>query len=64
MASSDIKLPMSEVADRLTMHATITVTGIKWFAFRCWLGCKFIKAGALIIGCGIVIEEKPCKPEA
>jgi len=58
MASSEIIVPVSEVVKDLTLTVVITGTGVRAFAFRCWLASKIMCLAAFVIGCGIEIKDQ------
>ena len=57
MATKAYKVSAVEAARRITL--TVTVVGTRQLAFRIWLGSKFIKFGAWIIGMPCVVESGP-----
>jgi len=44
---------------RENVMLTVTMTGIKAFRVRCWLGAQIIKLAAIVIGCGISVKVEP-----
>ncbi len=52
-----INLNAQEAARQITLH--VRLHGAQMLRFRTWLGAHFIRLGAQVIGCGIVIEQDP-----
>ena len=50
-----INVSASEAVRRLEFK--VTVTGIKTMRVRMWLGVRLIRLAAMVIGCGIKVEE-------
>ncbi len=48
------QIPASEIANSLRL--TVTITGVRRFRFRIWIGAQLIQLAALAIGCGIEIK--------
>lgn len=45
----------SDAAKHITM--TVTVSGLRWWNFKCTVGLFFIALGARIIGVGLATKE-------
>jgi len=46
---------------KLTLEVQVDLTGVRWFAFRFWIGSQFLKLAARVMGCGIEIKAPPCQ---
>lgn len=55
MATTTILVPMAALMKDLTLE--VNLTGLRANKFRVWLGMKFIKLGARVIGCGFRVEK-------
>ncbi len=50
-----ISVNAQEVAQQLTLH--VRLHGVQMLRLRTWVGAHFLRLGAWVIGCGIVIEQ-------
>ena len=51
-----IPVNIGDAVKCMTMTVHISMTGIRWFKLRLWIGSRLIKLAASIIGCGIEIK--------
>lgn len=54
--NTTIRVPMSSVAKRMELTATIETTGMRMFRARMWCGIQLIKLAAIVMGVGIRVE--------
>jgi len=56
--NSFIDVPIDRVANKNTIVATITVTGLKWWMVRMWLATWLIRVASWIAPVGIKVEDE------
>jgi hypothetical protein len=54
----NINVPVVSVMRRMTLTATVTVTGVRVWRVRLWCGVQLIKLAAYIMGTGFRVEYK------
>lgn len=60
VATDELKIPMKEIAKDFKLN--VSVSGVKAWKSRLWLGGLFIRAAARIIGCGFEFSVDKFKP--